>query len=84
MKTVFGRTGDNYYLKQLKQDTKVRFNTGIDMSGEGLIKGISGSGATFTGISYIIEVTMWNDENEYKKEYSHISLPEIYLDVIEE
>ena len=30
MKTVFGRTAENWYLKELPQGTKVRFNDSVN------------------------------------------------------
>lgn len=81
MKTIFGRTSENWYLEQLKQNTNVRFKLASDVAGEGLIKGISGNGTPLLGKTYIVEVTKWETESPEKNEYSHISVPEIFLEV---
>ncbi len=77
MKTIFGRTSENWYLEELKQGTKVMFNDSVN-KGTGVICGISGNGVTIAGRSYIIQL----DDKIEEFSYSHISLPEIYLDVI--
>lgn len=81
MTTIFGRTAENWYLEQLKQDTAVKFKLADNLTGEGLVKGISGNGTPVLGKTYIIEVTKWDVEDSYKTEYSHISVPEIFLEV---
>ncbi len=78
MKNIFGRTAENWYLEELPQGTKVRFNDSVNQ-GTGTICGISGNGVPIAGKSYIIQL----DNMIEGFAYSHISLPEIYLEVID-
>ncbi len=77
MKNIFGRTEENWYLEELKQGQKVEFNDSIN-KGTGTICGISNNGIPLAGKSYIIKL----DEKIEGFKYTHISLPEIYLNPI--
>ena len=77
MKTIFGRTEENWYLDQLEQDQKVEFDAGV-VKGTGTVCGISNSGVPLAGRSYIIKP----DEPIEGLLYTHISLPEIFLRVV--
>lgn len=76
MKSIFGRTEENWYLDELKQGQPVEFNTG-DCKGTGKICGISSNGVPLAGKSYIIQL----DHPIEGFEYSHISLSEIYINL---
>ncbi len=78
MKNIFGRTEENWYLEELKQDQKVEFNTGV-VKGTGMVCGISSNGVPLAGKSYIIKL----DEPIKDFEYSHISLSEMFLNPID-
>lgn len=77
MINIFGRTEENWYLDELEQDQKVEFNTGV-VKGTGIICGISSNGVPLAGKSYIIKL----DEPILDVKFTHISLPEIYLNLI--
>lgn len=78
MINIFGRTQENWYLDELKQDQKVEFNTGV-VKGTGKVCGVSGNGVPLAGRSYIVQL----DEPIKDFEYSHISLSEIFLNPID-
>ncbi len=77
MKTIFGRSGDNYYLPQLKQNQRVEFDMD-GIIGKGTICGITGADMPIVGKTYII----LPDNLIENSEYSHICIPEFYLNPI--
>lgn len=84
MKTIFGRTAENWYLEQLPEGTHVRFNNSLQ-HGTGVIRGIASNAQPLCGVTYIIELMSIIDnatDQVVKAEYSHIALSEIFLEVI--
>jgi hypothetical protein len=82
MKTIFGRTEENWYLPELKHNTLVEFDMGNGFKGTGKVVGVASPGNVLIGITYIIE--MGEDvilPDGY--EYTHFNCPEIFLNLID-
>ena len=82
MKTIFGRTEENWYLPELKQDTLVEFDMGTGFKGTGKVVGIATNGSAVIGTSYIIEI----GENVIIPDvynYTHFVCAEIFLNPID-
>ncbi len=87
MENVFGRTEENWYLKELPQNQKVEFNNGV-IKGNGSICGIASESVAILGKGYIVkpkldtfEFITEGDFAEYN--YSHLVIFEIHLTPIE-
>ena len=76
MQNIFGRTEENWYLDELKQDQRVEFRLDESINGFGKVCGISSSGVTLGGRTYIIE------PDEMISDFSHIAIMEIFLNPI--
>jgi hypothetical protein len=85
LKTVFGRTKENWYLSTLGEGTLVNFNTGVSQ-GIGVVKGVASNGVPVGGKTYILEVVKFTDMDDVplETEYTHIALSEIMLEVRED
>ncbi len=79
METKFGRNEENWYLEQLDQNQKVKYDNGV-INGTGKIVGCASESVAVLGKGYIIEPDISITNETYP--WTHFVCFEVHLEKI--